>query len=759
MSLLDDVSIVVTPNGYKAGELYAVIPVPTEGAELVTNGDFDSDLTGWTGYGTTSATGGVATIGASANSGILQGILTEGVRYTVTVNVTSYNGVGTAQFVNNNGNNLYTITETGIQTFTFISTIASSNLILRGVSNALFSVSSISVKEYTAADMDVTRATAATRVDENGLVNYAEIIGSEEVTDGDFTQEGAEKVTNGDFSVDSNWNQVGSNGWSIDTGTSTLNFTSASSYVFQGISTVSGKSYKVTLDIELDSGTIVAKSFSAQDVLTVTTTGRQTVIGYFTEIDSNANFGFVASGSASGKIHSVSVKEVGADWTKGAGWTISGGTASHTGAASYLSQDVLQVDTLYKVNISVTAVSGGGFVQIYMGNNPASVLISIIGDYTYYFTSQSSVTLGFALRSLGDVTIDNVSVKEAARDNVPRIDYTGGGCPHILAEPQRTNLVTTSEDFDAYRIAGSTVTPNSTTAPDGTNSGILVTQGVSTLVLRASNVVAPSTTYTFSGYFKSSSSVTQVTLDITDNGNTTFDLTSEWQRFSITAESRAGGSPYHFVDVTTNGIQGDTFYAWGLQVEEGSYATSYIPTSGSTVTRNQDIFTRDGIGSLINSTEGVLFAEIAALANDVTNRSICLSDGTSVNRILFRYEGSNIIRAFVLSGGTIYVNFTFTHNNINNLKFAIKWKVNDFAFWVNGNEVLTDASGNAPIGLNRLALDNGSGTQDFYGKVKQLQVYDTALTDEQLLQLTGESGTDFYESYAEMASALTYTIQ
>ena len=43
MSLLDDVSIVVTPNGYKAGELYAVVPVPTEGAEEVTNGDFATD--------------------------------------------------------------------------------------------------------------------------------------------------------------------------------------------------------------------------------------------------------------------------------------------------------------------------------------------------------------------------------------------------------------------------------------------------------------------------------------------------------------------------------------------------------------------------------------------------------------------------------------------------------------------------------------------------------------------------------------------
>ena len=63
-------------------------------------------------------------------------------------------------------------------------------------------------------------------------------------------------------------------------------------------------------------------------------------------------------------------------------------------------------------------------------------------------------------------------------------------------------------------------------------------------------------------------------------------------------------------------------YMWGAQVEEGSYATSYIPTSGSTVTRNQDIFTRDGIGSLINSTEGVLFVEMAALSDDSTRRVI-----------------------------------------------------------------------------------------------------------------------------------------
>ena len=138
------------------------VGVRTEGSELLTNGDFASDLTGWTGYGTTSATGGIATIGASSNSGIHQSVLTQGVTYTVTLNVTSYDGVGTAQFANSNGNNIYTITETGIQTFIFTHSIASANLILRGVSNALFSVSSVSVKQYTTTDGTYVNAPAIT---------------------------------------------------------------------------------------------------------------------------------------------------------------------------------------------------------------------------------------------------------------------------------------------------------------------------------------------------------------------------------------------------------------------------------------------------------------------------------------------------------------------------------------------------------------------------------------------------------------------
>ena len=184
---------------------------------------------------------------------------------------------------------------------------------------------------------------------------------------------------------------------------------------------------------------------------------------------------------------------------------------------------------------------------------------------------------------------------------------------------------------------------------------------------------------------------------------------------------------------TTNGI-----FVYGGQVENGSYATSYIPTSGSTVTRNQDQFTRDGIGSLINSTEGVLFAEISAFSNDGTNRTIALSDGTGNNLVRFYFSNSsNRIVAQVKVGGSTQVTFDITGITVTDFnKVALKYKENDFSIWINGIERGIDTSGSVPTGLNRLALDNGASGELLFGKVKQLQVYKTALTDAQLTSLT-----------------------
>ena len=187
-----------------------------------------------------------------------------------------------------------------------------------------------------------------------------------------------------------------------------------------------------------------------------------------------------------------------------------------------------------------------------------------------------------------------------------------------------------------------------------------------------------------------------------------------------------------FLGDATNGV-----YIFGAQLEQGSYPTSYIPTSGSTVTRNQDIFTRDGIASLINDSEGVLFVEMASLSDDLTYRILSLSDGTPNERVYIQYtNASNTVAVVVKNGGSTQANMVYVLSDETQFsKIAIKWKVNDFAMWVDGVEVGTDTSGSVPLGLNRLAFDNASVT-NFYGKVRQLQVYNTALTDAQLTSLT-----------------------
>jgi hypothetical protein len=201
--------------------------------------------------------------------------------------------------------------------------------------------------------------------------------------------------------------------------------------------------------------------------------------------------------------------------------------------------------------------------------------------------------------------------------------------------------------------------------------------------------------------------------------------------------------------------EGRNLYLWGAQLESGSYATSYIPTVASTVTRVAETASKTGISSLINSSEGVLFVEISALSNDLTNRVISISNGTSTQRIIIFYTTtSNIIQCIGFVGGVDQFNFSTTSFNIlSKNKIAIKYKQNDFALWINGNEVATDNIGNVPTGLNRIGFDDGFGGSPFYGNTKQIQYFNTALNDTELETLTS------WTSFSEMAIDLQYTIE
>ena len=480
-----------------------------------------------------------------------------------------------------------------------------------------------------ASDMDVTRATAATRVDENGLVNYAEIIGGEEIDNGKFT-------TNLDSWSTSSW-------WVWNSLGAYHPSTSLHKPLYQQCCVI-GKTYLITFDLNCV-GLSLAK-FSL--------------------------------GSSTGS-------------------------------------------TTQTIDINLTT-----------------------GSYSYFVTAAAEYIV-FNRQNTAEYYVNNVSVKEAARDNVPRIDYTGGGCPHILAEPQRTNVIPDSQFFGSsqwIKKGTASVTDNTSVSPSGLTNACTLSDATDLLwngnMLTAQKNVTSSTEYTFSIFVKNISSTTlEVGMRDATDGTVTSEsvtLTNEWQRVDVTKTSGSSTSKLAGMIGSTDG----DILIWGGQLEEGSYATSYIPTSGSTVTRNQDQFSRDGISSLINSTEGVLFAEMAAFEDDDDYRYLGLNDGTDDNRVVILYYlNNNRIRAVLSSGGVNFVDEYYTVSSLSDFhKIALKWKANDFSLWVNGVERATETSVTVPVGLSHLSFDKGGGTDIFRGKVKQLQVYKTALTDVQLAALT-----------------------
>jgi len=114
-----------------------------------------------------------------------------------------------------------------------------------------------------------------------------------------------------------------------------------------------------------------------------------------------------------------------------------------------------------------------------------------------------------------------------------------------------------------------------------------------------------------------------------------------------------------------------------------------------------------------------------------------LTDGSSDNRVIILYYNSSTrIRVLLSSGGTKYFDAYYAVTSIEDFhKVALKWKENDFALWIDGVERATDTSGDILSGLDELSL-SVSSSNEFFGKIRQLQVFKTALSDSELATLT-----------------------
>ena len=385
----------------------------------------------------------------------------------------------------------------------------------------------------------------------------------------------------------------------------------------------------------------------------------------------------------------------------------------------------------YKLTITPTgSITGTIACKFYDGSS------YLFTDYDFstvkeiYFTDNGSVNLSFNGQNTFSVSGFTLSVKESTKNDLARVDYTGS-TSSLLAEPQRTNLVTDSVDIDTYftNQVDAIVTNDYGTSPTGENNSTRVQWADSTsFIYRAESV----STDTSASIFVKGISGETVMFGFGGNVTTgtvyTFD--GSWQRIIFT------GSTGTTIFLSSYfGATATDFEVFGLQLEVGSYATSYIPTSGSTVTRVKDQYTKTGISDKINSEEGVLFVEMAALSNDTSFRAMSISDGTTSNRITLVYNGG--IRAFNVVAGSVSSAINYSTTITTAQKIAIVWSSTSFALWVNGSEISSQSGISIPSStLNKLSLDQGNGNNNMFAKVNQLKLYKEALSNSELIALT-----------------------
>ena len=387
----------------------------------------------------------------------------------------------------------------------------------------------------------------------------------------------------------------------------------------------------------------------------------------------------------------------------------------------------------------------------YKGGSPNGTLYSVLpanGDGDFDHTRASSAT-----------RVNKDGLIESVASGVPRLDYplidgVVQSCPALLLEPSRTNYLRYSEDLSQSNWVKTNtgtgiapiVTDNYAISPDGSQNASRVQFDINggTTISDRSRLYQDAGTGTsgnqaYSVYVKSNDTSTHaIVFRALGGAFNVKTVTTEWQRIDMAATDN---SFYFELGLYGDSATSDTadILVWGAQMEEGSYPTSYIPTTSSTVTRSADVANNSGNADLINSTEGVLYAEISGFKDDPSNRYLSIHDGTNQNAVYIAIGGNDFLYVGVRSNNTTQYDRFYSRASgficENSNKIAVHYKQNDFFVYLNGNKILEETSGSTPIGMDELAFNYG-GSSRFYGNVKCVAVFKEALTDEELQQLT-----------------------
>lgn len=337
----------------------------------------------------------------------------------------------------------------------------------------------------------------------------------------------------------------------------------------------------------------------------------------------------------------------------------------------------------------------------------------------------------------------------------------------ILIEEQRTNLVTYSDQFNDASWAKNnvTVTANTTTSPDGTVNADTITSTSATTAGLVRSFASTAVAYTFSVYLKQGNT-TFSEIEIIDQGTvanrvrltyatgaltvvsgsptgTATSVGNGWWRVTIAYTFPAIGAADTLViyPSTTTGSIGEYCFAWAAQLEIGSFATSYIPTVASTVTRSADVATITGqnFAQWFGPTAGTFIAE-TSLATAVRPRSegiLGISNGSSAeSTAVYRAGATSSLRGEMLDGGVAQASYTVAMGGQPD-KSAFAYELNNSNFALNGAAQTTDTACTLPT-VDRLLIGAIYSSGDFptNGHIRNIRFIPARAADFQLQGLS-----------------------
>ncbi len=343
----------------------------------------------------------------------------------------------------------------------------------------------------------------------------------------------------------------------------------------------------------------------------------------------------------------------------------------------------------------------------------------------------------------------------SASPNTVRVDYVDG-VPMILVEPSATNLINYSEDFSQWTGENATIQSDVIISPSGSQDGSKMVASNSVQRQGINKAQTQSGDLAFSVFAKKGEyDVIQITDAVNASSYANFNLTSgtvgsyavytpkiepvgnDWFRCSVTFNSAAINKVRLTIAEQDNDGRLETFagngadglYIWGAQLEAGSL-TSYIPTSGSAVTRAKDdlVISGSDFTDFYNQSEGTFYVE--SITNRADGQPFILSadnsaDSSENNTIVVYYSDTTTTTGFIKTSGSIQAILAIgSRPSAGALsRTSLSYKTNDIEGSVDGGSVASDTSATIPTTINRLSIGTRLTLEDDYkitGHVKRL---------------------------------------